>query len=198
MSRDLRDYLDEHPTPGSALDLGCGDGRDTVHLLHRGFRVTAVDRSPSAIAALGARDDISPPMRAMLTATLADVRSWTWPSAAFDLLVATTLLDHLPAGDLPPVVSGMMGAVKPGGLVFVQVLTTDDPAVTGEGPKSEFASEIRHYFRPNELLDTFRARVRVLRYEERTEWDQDHGSPHAHGFAVLLGRAISGKGRRDR
>jgi SAM-dependent methyltransferase len=188
MSRDLRDYLDEHPAVGSALDLGCGDGRDTLHLLRRGFHVTAVDRSPSAIAALTARDDISASMRALLTATHADVRTWAWPQATFDLVVATTLLDHLPADDLAPVVARMAAAAKPDALIFVQVHSTDDPAVTGNGSKSEFAREIRHYFAPNELLDAFRAHVRVLKYEERTEWDSEHGAPHAHGFAVLLGR----------
>ncbi|HKW53315.1 MAG TPA: class I SAM-dependent methyltransferase, partial [Stellaceae bacterium] len=27
----------------SALDLGCGDGRDTIELLRRGWRVLAID-----------------------------------------------------------------------------------------------------------------------------------------------------------
>lgn len=33
-----------------ALDLGCGAGRDTRFLLDKGFRVTAVDNDPHAIA----------------------------------------------------------------------------------------------------------------------------------------------------
>lgn len=37
---------------GEAVDVGAGAGRDTIHLLSRGWRVTAVDSSPSAVQAL--------------------------------------------------------------------------------------------------------------------------------------------------
>ncbi|WP_284617990.1 class I SAM-dependent methyltransferase [Aquabacterium humicola] len=36
--------------PGHALDLGCGHGRNALHLARAGFRVRAVDYSPSAVA----------------------------------------------------------------------------------------------------------------------------------------------------
>ncbi|MFG3260040.1 class I SAM-dependent methyltransferase [Streptomyces sp. NPDC048172] len=36
-------------TPGRALDLGCGPGRNALHLASRGWRVDAVDLSPEAI-----------------------------------------------------------------------------------------------------------------------------------------------------
>lgn len=38
--------------PGRALDLGCGPGRHALHLARLGWRVTAVDNSPVAIALL--------------------------------------------------------------------------------------------------------------------------------------------------
>ena len=37
-------------TPGRALDLGCGPGRNALHLATAGFEVDAVDLSPAAVA----------------------------------------------------------------------------------------------------------------------------------------------------
>ncbi|WP_327010211.1 class I SAM-dependent methyltransferase [Dactylosporangium sp. NBC_01737] len=42
-------------TGGRALDLGCGPGRNAIHLAARGFTVDAVDLSPAAIAWAGDR-----------------------------------------------------------------------------------------------------------------------------------------------
>ncbi|OEU88091.1 SAM-dependent methyltransferase [Streptomyces abyssalis] len=42
-------------TPGRALDLGCGPGRNALHLASLGFEVDAVDLSPAAIAWAGDR-----------------------------------------------------------------------------------------------------------------------------------------------
>jgi tellurite methyltransferase len=41
--------------PGRALDLACGTGRNALWLAEQGWRVTAVDISPTAIASLAAR-----------------------------------------------------------------------------------------------------------------------------------------------
>ena len=39
-----------------AVDLGCGDGRDVIEMLRRGWRVVAVDSEPEALRQLQARD----------------------------------------------------------------------------------------------------------------------------------------------
>ncbi len=43
------------PSGALALDLGCGDGRDAIELLRRGWRVVAVDAEPEALRQLQAR-----------------------------------------------------------------------------------------------------------------------------------------------
>jgi len=42
-----------------AVDLGCGEGRDTVELLRRGWRVLAIDAEAEAIARLRARPEVA-------------------------------------------------------------------------------------------------------------------------------------------
>jgi len=39
-------------SPGLALDLGCGAGRDSLALLRAGWKVVALDRDPEALCAL--------------------------------------------------------------------------------------------------------------------------------------------------
>ncbi len=55
--------LDRFAAPGFAVDLGCGEGRDTIELLRRGWSVQAIDSEPTAIAGLTARADLPPKSR---------------------------------------------------------------------------------------------------------------------------------------
>ncbi len=41
--------------PGVGIDLGCGEGRDTVEMLRQNWAVLAIDQNPDAIAILRAR-----------------------------------------------------------------------------------------------------------------------------------------------
>jgi SAM-dependent methyltransferase len=43
------------PADALAVDLGCGDGRDIVEMLRRGWHVVAVDAEPAALERLAAR-----------------------------------------------------------------------------------------------------------------------------------------------
>jgi tellurite methyltransferase len=64
----------------SAVDLGCGDGRDTVELLRRGWRVIAIDAEAEAIERLETRRDL--PRRNLLTALCTRFETARWPKVS--------------------------------------------------------------------------------------------------------------------
>lgn len=75
-------------TPGRALDLGCGPGRNALHLAAAGFEVDAVDLSPAALAwarAATSPSPASPPVRwapswTTATSTAAAASRAAWPT----------------------------------------------------------------------------------------------------------------------
>lgn len=98
-------------SPGRALDLGAGEGRHSVWLAQKGWRVTAVDFSSVGLAkgeAEAARRGIT------VDWVVADARSWR-PGAgtAYDLVLVSYL--HL-AED---VLSRTKGWLAPGGALVV-------------------------------------------------------------------------------
>jgi len=78
--------------PLSAVDLGCGAGRDTRELLRAGWRVLAVDREEGAIAAVEAATE--PHLRAALEVRVADLADVDVPPC--DLVNASLSLPFLP------------------------------------------------------------------------------------------------------
>ncbi|KNB53916.1 class I SAM-dependent methyltransferase [Streptomyces caatingaensis] len=101
---------------GTALDLGCGEGADAVWLAGRGWRVTAVDVSPTALGRAAARAAAS---------GVAGRVEWrqedlarSFPEGAYDL-VSTQFL-HSPV-ELPTerILRTAAGAVAPGGVLLV-------------------------------------------------------------------------------
>ena len=194
-SEQLRRFIDESGLTGRALDLGAGDGRNTLFLARCGFDVTAVDSSPVGLQKL-ARFAERFGLARRIEIICSDVRAFNPPAEAFDLIVLVTLLDHLPGDDIPPLWQRLTASLRPDGALYVKVHTTDDPGCERTGGSanaiaSELASHIRHYFRPNELLRLARDGYRVIRYEETREYDTSHGPPHHHAFARLIARKRS-------
>ena len=69
------------PAPRQAVDLGCGNGRDVVEVLRRGWRVLAVDAETAAIEQL--RERVSVADAARLETLVSPFEDADWPSADF-------------------------------------------------------------------------------------------------------------------
>jgi 2-polyprenyl-3-methyl-5-hydroxy-6-metoxy-1,4-benzoquinol methylase len=112
-NRFLRE-LGEDLTPGRALDLACGEGRNAIWLARHGWMVTGVDFAGVGLEKArrhAAEHDVS------VDWIEADLRTWQPPQAAFDLVALLYL--HLPADELEPVLRAAASAVAPGGTLFL-------------------------------------------------------------------------------
>lgn len=102
--------------PGTALDLGCGQGGDALWLARHGWQVTTVDVSATALERVTERAE-----QAGLSQRVRVERhdlSATFPQGGFDLVNAQYF--HSPvAMDRAAALARAAGAVNPGGMLLV-------------------------------------------------------------------------------
>lgn len=144
--------------PGTALDVGCGEGGDVVWLAQQGWRVTGADFSANGLARAA---------RHAQDAGVADRTDW-WQVDARDFDAAgrgydlvTTHFLHLPDGGMVEAVRRLAGAVVPGGHLLV----------VGHSPASHFRdmpeSKRRAMFLAQDLLPGLPDDFETLVVEQR-------------------------------
>jgi tellurite methyltransferase len=175
-----------------ALDLGCGEGRYSIYLATLGCQVLAIDRSTVGIKKLLEKAEAK---QLNINAIAVDIAEFDFTQNRYDIIVAATILDHLSQGLLTETVSKIKSALKPGGILYVNVFTVSDPgyesqkSAAAEASKnvSETAECMEHYFQSGELKALFMD-FDILYDYEGVEPDLTHGAPHHHGWACLLAK----------
>jgi len=122
--------------PGRALDAGCGHGAEARWLVVRGWRVTAVDFSETALRyARSATDAMGEGTAGRVDWVRADLSAWTPPPGEFDLVVCLHVHITGPVGEM---VRRLAAGVAPGGTLLMvgyrpgEAAPGDQPPVTGQ------------------------------------------------------------------
>ena len=126
------DRFDRELAPGDrrfAIDLGCGNGRDTIELLRRGWRVLGIDAEPKAIEGLRARADL--PKDAALDTLVSRFGDATLPEA--DLVNSSFALPLVEPARFPDLWDGILAALRSGGRVSCQLYGDRDSWVGRPG-----------------------------------------------------------------
>ena len=133
--------------PGRSLDVGMGQGRNTIYLAQQGWDSVGFDPADRAVAAAQER---AKSLGVKITATVARDADFDWGVSQWDLIV----LSYVGAREY---VDEVIRALRPGGMVVVEAFHRD---ATKSGP---IGSGV--VFETNELLRLFAA-LRVVRYED--------------------------------
>lgn len=120
--------------PRTVLDVGCGDGRDTIAFAESGRRVMGLDRSPDGVAyardrarELGLADVASLQVVDCCDAgAVGDAVTPLRPDAEPLLFYARFVLHGIDAGDERRLLGALAAAAQPGDVLALEFRTTDD------------------------------------------------------------------------
>lgn len=101
-------------TPGRAIDLGCGTGRNSLFLARLGWRVTGVDISLVGLQ-VAANQAASEGLE--FTSVYDDLTTYQPEFASYDLVVVANI--HLPPSERVRLFERSAQAVAPGGHLFI-------------------------------------------------------------------------------
>ena len=168
----------ESLSPGKALDLGCGQGRNALFLAQHGFEVTAVDQNELALEILQSiveQEDLD------MTVGLYDINSAAL-TQTYDLIVSTVVLMFLQADRIPAIIRNMQDQTNPGGYnLIVCAMDTEDYHCQVPFSFTFKEGELADYYKDWELIKYNENPGHLHRRDE-------HGNRIALRFATMLAK----------
>ncbi|MBD9066795.1 MAG: tellurite resistance methyltransferase TehB [Enterobacter cloacae] len=143
-------YSAEIVKPGKTLDLGCGNGRNSLYLAANGYDVTAWDKNPMSVNNL---ESIRAAERLdNLQTAVKDLNSLSF-DGEYDLILSTVVMMFLEPDTIPGLIANMQRCTKPGGynLIVAAMDTADYPCTVGF-PFAFKTGELSHYYEGWDLL----------------------------------------------
>ncbi|MBV7407185.1 tellurite resistance methyltransferase TehB [Enterobacter sp. ENT03] len=136
--------------PGKTLDLGCGNGRNSVWLAAKGFDVTAWDKNPNSInnlQTIKAAEGLD-----NLDIAVNDLNTLTF-DGQYDFILSTVVMMFLAPQTIPGLIANMQRCTVPGGynLIVAAMDTADFPCTVGF-PFAFKEGELRDYYDGWEIL----------------------------------------------
>ena len=134
-------------TAGRALDVGMGQGRNTIFLAQQGWQVVGFDPADRAVAAAQQQ---AATLGVTITTRVARAEDFDWGTSQWDLIV----LSYVGGREF---VANVMRSLRPGGMLLVEGFHRDATKTQPIGGAVVFDT--------NELLKLY-GELRVIRYED--------------------------------
>ena len=121
-SENIDNFLKLIKKGGKILDAGCGPGADAVYIASKGFDVIGVDLSEKML-------EIARRKNPKAHFKVADIRKLNFKPGAFDGIIASFSLIHIPKKDIDKTIDNFYKLLKPKGVIYVGIQEGDSQEV---------------------------------------------------------------------
>lgn len=168
---ELIEEILKHKKTGKVLDLGCGEAGTSLCLAEKGFEVTCIDISKTAINNIkkeAEKRDIK------INAYVEDLENFEFKEN-YDIIIGTGIFHFLPEKNTLGLIKNIKNITKEEGLNIFEVFLEGDPS-------QEEDSE-GYYFKPNELKDLY-FNWDILDYEEYEDYDEEEEQTNKIAYLI--------------
>ncbi len=113
------------PRGKQLLDVGCGEGADSVFFARKGFTVTAIDRNKDYISRF--RRYCKDEKLSGISILHRDVVNYRYPRNRYDVIISVLVICCMKRSDFEKMLKPLKHSVKPGGIIVMSSRNYLDP-----------------------------------------------------------------------
>ncbi|MBC8170904.1 MAG: class I SAM-dependent methyltransferase [Anaerolineae bacterium] len=184
---------------GQVLDLGMGEGRNALYFARHGYAVRGVDIAQTAIDHCLAR---AKALNVTMQAEIGNIVEIGIEPNSLTLAISTMCLQFMKQSESAKVMATMREGLQPGGLVYLTMFSTGEPAYARLKQSSpeiepntfyrEASNSYVHFFEQDEVLNQF-PDFKLLYCSKAIKLDTGHPGalePHYHGIITYVGQKL--------
>ena len=182
---------------GNVLDLGIGEGRNSIPFAFTGFNIDGVDISETA---LNRCKEKFIELNSTINLESSDLRDYEIKKNNYTLIIAANVLNFFKKSEIDLIIEKAKDGLQEGGILYLNVFSTLEPNYESlklnqkQIEENTFYNKDRdsnmHYFTQEEIIEYF-SDFELICLCEGLEYDGSHGIPHYHGGIEFMARKKS-------